>query len=757
MPVGRAKGHRRIGRFEPYFEVAESFLGPLWAARVVSGPGAGLVGLVREVAAPAEVAGRLLEAATRAMSLRHGEILQPLEVGRIDTGGVFVVTDYLEGETLRSLQGLSSVRRKPIEIGVALRIATDLLHALVALHGQGSGLYGGICPDSIYVDTSGRTSLLDIGVGALAASVEAFGGQSERIAYLAPEQVDRYESGIADARTDVFAMGILLWEMLSNRRLFIGSDRAVAQKVLAGKIPPLDQVKRRGDFELSRAIVGLVARALERDPAARFQTIAEMLEALEATGSEPAPAEEVAALVTAVGESSIERRVDAMRDVTEKPTTERLSRVLVAAGETAAPARALPIPGPAAPSHGGVVATPQGSSKGRPPMPIGRPAAAAARPPGRPVLPAVPARAPAASAGRAAAAARPRFQTMLGMAPAPTAAGPRPQPVPPPPPAAVVPETSPSPAPVSRAEVSSEPSDGSDDFPDSAIEPVGTIPFEPRPAAGPPLAPVPPPVQDALDAGARWPVPSPEPRPAAASPVSEEPEPAAVEFATAPSDPPLPRPPALPDTTVSVSASRAPGAQPRSAIPTPVSVSAPRGASMPPAALFASKVPPPLIHDPRAKRRAETRERSGGTNGILLGVLGAVVVVVAGVALGLYVVQTQEASFDRTAAPPGAVGGAPAVPAAPVDTPEPAPAPAATPDPASAEGAGAAPASGAAEPAAAEPAAGGAAAEPTPAASVPPPTEAAPVPPTPPPPATPYRPAAPVRRPPKKKFVPDDI
>src|SRR4029079_17858893 len=103
-----------------------------------------------------------------------------------------------------------------------------------------------------------------------------------RVAYEAPEQVSSPPT--ADARTDVFAIGILAWVLLSNRRLFIGSDKAVTQKVLVAKIPRLDEVKRRGDFDLPDGLLSSVMRALEREAASRFASVDELLSALRTSG-----------------------------------------------------------------------------------------------------------------------------------------------------------------------------------------------------------------------------------------------------------------------------------------------------------------------------------------------------------------------------------------------------------------------------------------------------------------------------------------
>jgi serine/threonine-protein kinase len=364
MALARPKAAKVVGRYQLVTELATSYLGPLWAVRVESAEGATLamLRLVSLARLDADTRVRLMEAAWQAMEVRDDRVFSVTDVVASD-GELGVVSDYVEGVTLRALQGLASVRRKPMSIAVALRVVMDLVEAVSALHRHGAtlgeeevALYGGLSADSILVGTSGRTSVLDVAVASAACAVPSLGGNPERVAYAAPEQLS--PEARADARTDVFTLGVLAWELLSGRRLFVGSDKIVAQKVLAAKIPRLDELRRKGDPEVPAQVLAVVTRALERDPANRFARIDELRDALTAAGATPASEEEVASYVAQVAEGALARTRDGLREPVRaaspaKPKVQApvAAASTVAVGEVKKPAAPAPLaPKPAAAS-----------------------------------------------------------------------------------------------------------------------------------------------------------------------------------------------------------------------------------------------------------------------------------------------------------------------------------------------------------------------------------------------------------------------
>src|SRR4051812_31910726 len=198
MAVARAHAVKVVGRYQLAHEIAASYLGPLWAVRVEGSDGSTSLAILRLVSLSrldADTRVRLLEAAWQAMEVRHEGVCPVTDVVASD-GELSVVFEYTEGLPLRAIQGVASVRRKPMPSAVALRIVSDLAAAVGALHSatielgdEAVPLYGGLSADSVYVGTDGRAAVLDVAVSAVASTVEALGGSSERTAYAAPEQL----------------------------------------------------------------------------------------------------------------------------------------------------------------------------------------------------------------------------------------------------------------------------------------------------------------------------------------------------------------------------------------------------------------------------------------------------------------------------------------------------------------------------------------------------------------------------------------
>ena len=194
-------------------------------------------------------------------------------------------TYYLAMEYVRG-KSLAEVHRRARNLGrnippvlaaqVALEVARGLAYAhKLTDHGQPLGLvHRDVTPHNVLISYDGAVKLTDFGIAKASNRASTAGMLKGKFAYMAPEQA-RGEP--VDARTDIFALGITLWEMLSGARLFDGdSDLAVLRAVQEREIssPGLTNT------EVAPVLAGLVMRALQRDAARRFQTAAEMERAL---------------------------------------------------------------------------------------------------------------------------------------------------------------------------------------------------------------------------------------------------------------------------------------------------------------------------------------------------------------------------------------------------------------------------------------------------------------------------------------------
>ena len=204
-------------------------------------------------------------------ALSHPNILAIYDVGRQQDVS-FAVTELLEGETLRArLQGGALPPRK------AVAYATQLAEGLAAAHERGI-THRDVKPENVFITRDGRVKLLDFG---LARTLETDEGVAEAetrldatqpntvlgtLGYMSPEQV-RGER--ADARSDVFAFGVVLYEMLGGRRAFRGRSAAETMSAVLRDDPPA--LSRVGVAVPSR-LERIVGRCLEKSPGERFQS-----------------------------------------------------------------------------------------------------------------------------------------------------------------------------------------------------------------------------------------------------------------------------------------------------------------------------------------------------------------------------------------------------------------------------------------------------------------------------------------------------
>jgi serine/threonine-protein kinase len=326
MAVARVRTPKQVGRYQLLYELGTSYLGSLWAGRVEGSDALALLRLVSLSRLDADARVRLLEAAWQAMEVRDDRVLPVTDVVASD-GELSVVSEYVEGLSLRAAQTLASVRRKPMSVPVALRFILDVVDGVIALHramtelgDEAVPLFGGISADSVMVTADGRASLLDVAIASAASGIDALGKTPERVAYAAPEQLG--ERAHADARTDVFSVGTLAWELLANRRLFVGSDKAVAQKVLAAKVPKLEDAARKGEFQVPPRLGAAVLRALSLEPGARFESLEAFRSELDAAGIAPAEPADVASYVVAIADGAFARTREAL-SLPPRPTPAR--------------------------------------------------------------------------------------------------------------------------------------------------------------------------------------------------------------------------------------------------------------------------------------------------------------------------------------------------------------------------------------------------------------------------------------------------
>jgi serine/threonine-protein kinase len=271
---GAATFPDRIGRYELLDRLGAGGMATVYLARS-EGPN----GFARTVALKLmhahlredpELVTSLMEEAKLAALIHHPNVATVIDAGD-DDAGPFLVMDYVEGDSLHALQ-----KRGPIPLPVGLRVVDDALAGLHAAHelksesGAALGLvHRDFSPHNLLIGVDGVTRLLDFGV-AKAVSREGrtrTGVIKGKVRYMAPEQV-RGEP--LDRRCDVWAAGVVAWEVLAGRRLYADEDDiAIAMKIVAADPPSLRDVCPEVAPELAEAVASaLVVRHADRCPTA---------------------------------------------------------------------------------------------------------------------------------------------------------------------------------------------------------------------------------------------------------------------------------------------------------------------------------------------------------------------------------------------------------------------------------------------------------------------------------------------------------
>jgi len=227
-----------------------------------------------EVAGDRGLVERLKSELKLARKITHPNVLRTFDFGEID-GIPFISMEYVRGLTLRAM--LERSGRLPFSAG--LRLSRQLLSGLAAAHGLGI-LHRDIKPENVILDATGNAKLMDFGLARPVERSEAGQTRAGFIVgtphYLAPEQLQGLE---ADRRADVYASGVVLYEIFTGR-LPIGGGNPMEILVQHLQQPPAPP--RQHWPEMPAELERILLRCLEKDPAARFAGAPELLAAIEA-------------------------------------------------------------------------------------------------------------------------------------------------------------------------------------------------------------------------------------------------------------------------------------------------------------------------------------------------------------------------------------------------------------------------------------------------------------------------------------------
>jgi eukaryotic-like serine/threonine-protein kinase len=275
----------RLGRYELLVELGVGGMATVWIAREASEMGDRLVALkamLPELARQPDFRTMFLEEGQIVRSIEHPHVVRVHEVGE-DRGILFMAMEWVRGDSLRTIIR-EARRRRPIPPEMAVRIIADTaagLHAAHELRGWDGELrnlvHCDVSPHNILVGTDGQARLVDFGVANGTAHGDPDGDEKVKgkFGYMSPEQVNAER---IDRRSDVFALGIVLFELTTGERLFRGETQAhTLNLVRHARVPNPRQLLP----DYPEGLVPIVHKALARDRNQRFQTADEMRLALE--------------------------------------------------------------------------------------------------------------------------------------------------------------------------------------------------------------------------------------------------------------------------------------------------------------------------------------------------------------------------------------------------------------------------------------------------------------------------------------------
>src|SRR5262245_1342114 len=242
--------------------------------------------LVADVATDPDRRDRFLREARASAALSHPNIAALFEIGE-DQGQLFLAFEYVPGETLGAVIGGRPMNpRRAIELGV------QIADALADAHAEGI-VHRDIKPANIIVTPKGHAKILDFGLATWTAGgaerehasevatmmKTAAGTTLGTVAYMSPEQALGEQ---IDERTDIFSLGVVLFEMLTGKRPFTGTTAtAVSMQIVQTPVPPLTSVNR----SVPRELDPIVAKALAKKPDDRYASAATLAAELRSVGA----------------------------------------------------------------------------------------------------------------------------------------------------------------------------------------------------------------------------------------------------------------------------------------------------------------------------------------------------------------------------------------------------------------------------------------------------------------------------------------
>jgi len=277
----------QLGRYTLHAELAAGGMAAVYLARQTGAVGFGKTVAIKRLhphlARDQYFVTMFLDEARLAARITHPNVVPILDVVSTDSE-LFLVLEYVRGETLAGLLRAARKANVKVPIPIAASIVTGLLAGLHAAHeardelGQPLNIvHRDVSPQNLIVGADGASRVLDFGVAKAATRLQTTreGQLKGKIPYMAPEQL----SGDVTARTDIYAASLVLWETLTGQRLFRGETEAqILHLVMTMDAPPPSSL----NADVPPALDAVTLKGLSREPEHRYATAREMAAAIEA-------------------------------------------------------------------------------------------------------------------------------------------------------------------------------------------------------------------------------------------------------------------------------------------------------------------------------------------------------------------------------------------------------------------------------------------------------------------------------------------
>jgi DNA-directed RNA polymerase subunit RPC12/RpoP len=305
---GESVAPARLSRYEIMRRLGTGGMATVYLGRVVAAGGFERLVAIKimhpHIANDPACVAMFLDEARLAARIRHPNVVPTLDVEETPEA-LMMVMEYVEGLTLNQIFAGFHRQKRKLPLPVAIRIMIDVLAGLHAAHElrepDGTSLelvHRDVSPHNMIVGVDGIARVTDFGIAHAQTRLGSSTKRGEikgKVGYMSPEQIRSYR---ADRRSDIYAMGVVMWEMLVGQRLFKGESEAA---VLFSANQGVEHAPIELDKTIPRVVSDVCMRALKPIPDERFETAADFAEEIERAASEAgiyiAPGREVTAVV----------------------------------------------------------------------------------------------------------------------------------------------------------------------------------------------------------------------------------------------------------------------------------------------------------------------------------------------------------------------------------------------------------------------------------------------------------------------------